>query len=184
MSIDEIIADQLQGRRRAKGWSLEELAQQAGVSKATISKIERRESSPSAAILGRLAAALGVSLAELVTATEPQAAPLRRLADQAVWRDPNLGYLRRQVSEKDPLHGLELVEITLPAGARVNYPPWHDAPYHQRLWLCEGRLHLHYGAQRYQLEAGDCLTFGVDAPLSFINPAQQPCRYLLVMTAG
>ncbi|MBS0969851.1 XRE family transcriptional regulator [Chimaeribacter arupi] len=184
MSIDEIIAGQLQARRKEKGWSLDTLAQQSGVSKAMISKIERQASSPSAATLGRLAAGLGIALAELITEHAPQPYPLRRRAQQPVWRDPDLGYLRRQVSEKSDGQGAELVEITLPAGARINYPRWNAAPYRQQLWVCEGSLDLTYGDTCYTLATGDCLSFGVDAPLTFANPGSQPCRYLLVMTSA
>ncbi|PLR41399.1 transcriptional regulator [Chimaeribacter californicus] len=184
MSIDEIIAGQLYARRKEKGWSIDMLAQQSGVSKAMISKIERQASSPSAATLGRLAAGLGISLAELITAQEPQPHPLRRRDEQPVWRDPDLGYLRRQVSEKNAGQGAELVEITLPAGARINYPRWNAAPYRQQLWVCEGTVTLTYGKARYVLAAGDCLSFGVDAPLTFANPGSQPCRYLLVMASA
>jgi len=160
------------------------LAQQSGVSKAMISKIERQASSPSAATLGRLAAGLGIALAELITECEPQPHPLRRRADQPVWRDPDLGYLRRQVSEKKGGQGVELVEITLPAGAHITYPRWNAAPYRQQLWVCEGTLALTYGDTGYALAAGDCLSFGVDAPLTFANPGSQPCRYLLVTASA
>lgn len=182
MSIDEIIAGQLQARRKGKGWSIDRLAQQSGVSKAMISKIERQVSSPSAATLGRLAAGLGISLTELITGPESRPHPLRRRTEQPVWRDPEQGYQRRQVSEKGTGQGAELVEITLPAGAAITYPRWEPAPYRQQLWLCEGTLQLTYGETHYELAAGDCLSFGVDAPLTFANPGSQPCRYLLVMT--
>lgn len=182
MSIDEIIASRLLALRKAKGLSIETLAQQSAVSKATISKIERRQSSPSAAILGRLAAGLGVSITGLVSDAQAQPERLRPREYQEMWRDPASGYLRRQVAERDGKTGLELVEITLPPLARVGYPRWNSAPYRQRLWLVAGTLHVAYGDECFGLEEGDCLDFGVDDALEFHNPGTQPCRYLLVIS--
>ena len=182
MSIDQLIATRLQSLRKAQGLSLEQLASRSDVSKAMISKIERQDSSPSASLLGRLAASLGVSLAQLLAEDNAQSAPLRPLAQQEVWQDPDIGYLRRQVTAHEEHGAPELVEITLPAGTRVSYPGWSHQAYRQRLWIVEGLLNIDYGAQNYALSAGDALTFGVDLPITFSNPGEHPCRYLLVMS--
>jgi transcriptional regulator with XRE-family HTH domain len=182
MSIDQLIATRLQSLRKTQGLSLEQLASSSGVSKAMISKIERQDSSPSASLLGRLAASLGVSLAQLLSEDNEQPAPLRPLAQQEVWQDPDIGYLRRQVTPHGENGGPELVEIMLPAGARVSYPGWTHQAYKQRLWLVEGSLNIDYGADHYALSAGDALTFAVDLPITFSNTGDQACRYLLVMS--
>lgn len=182
MSIDQLIATRLQALRKAQGLSLEQLASRSDVSKAMISKIERQDSSPSASLLGRLAASLGVSLAQLLAEDNAQSSPLRPLAQQEVWQDPEIGYLRRQVTAHEENGAPELVEITLPAGARVSYPGWSHQAYRQRLWMVEGILNIDYGSGHYALFAGDALTFGVDLPITFSNPGEQPCRYLLVMS--
>lgn len=182
MSIDQLIATRLQALRKSQGLSLEQLASSSGVSKAMISKIERQDSSPSASLLGRLAASLGVSLAQLLSEDNEQPAPLRPLAQQEVLQDPDIGYLRRQVTAHEENGGAELVEITLPAAARVSYPGWSHQAYKQRLWMVEGSLTIDYGDEKYALTAGDALTFGVDLPITFSNPGTKPCRYLLVMS--
>ena len=114
--------------RQARGLSLAALADASGVSKAMISRVERAQSSATATLLGRLAAGLGVGLAELLAPADAVPSRLRRRADQPQWRDPELGYLRRQVAARDA-DGVELVEVTLPRGAQVRYPPWTGAPY-------------------------------------------------------
>src|SRR4051812_47339778 len=83
--------------REARGWSLADLAEASGVSKAAISKIERAEVSPTAVVLVRLAAAFDLTLAGLLVRAEGDAGRLARAADQAVWRDPDTGYVRRQI---------------------------------------------------------------------------------------
>src|SRR5947199_3973798 len=95
-SIDSTIAARVRGERAARRWSLDDLAERASVSKAMISKIERAEASPTAALLGRLSAAFRLTLSALLAEDEvPRRGPIRA-ADQAIWRDPAPGYLRRQ----------------------------------------------------------------------------------------
>jgi len=183
MTIDTLIASRLLALRQAKGLSLAELAEVSGVSKAMISKVERVESSPTAMILGRLAAGLGVPLAQLLTEDKEAGRRLRKKADQEVWRDPEAGYVRRQVAERGA-EGAEMVEVELPRFTRVAYPRWTGQPYRQRLWLVEGGLRIEYGDEVFELEPGDCLDFGVDRPLVFKTLGRSGCRYLLVISPG
>src|SRR6476646_1353514 len=97
-SIDSRVAARIRGERTARRWSLDDLADRSQVSKAMISKIERAEASPTAALLGRLSGAYGLTLSTLLAEAEStRSGPLRQ-ADQPVWRDPATGYLRRQVA--------------------------------------------------------------------------------------
>jgi len=179
-SIDALIATRLLALRQAKGLSLAELAELSGVSRAMISKVERAQSSPTAVLLGRLAAGLGVSLAQLLTEEKEGPRRLRTRAAQETWRDPEAGYLRRQVAERSTGSGVELVEVELPRAAQVGYPRWSGKPYRQCLWMLEGALRVDYGEERFELAPGDCLDFGVDRPLVFKALGRTACRYLLV----
>src|SRR6201989_1744876 len=89
------IAARIRGERTARRWSLDDLAERAAVSKAMISKIERAEVSPTAALLGRLAASLGWTLSAMLAENErPVQGPIRA-GDQPIWRDPATGYIPR-----------------------------------------------------------------------------------------
>ena len=178
-NIDMLIATRLLALRQAQALSLAELAERSGVSKAMISKVERAQSSPTAVLLGRLAAGLGVPLAQLLTEEKEQPQRLRTRAEQEIWRDPKAGYLRRQVAERHAGSGVELVEIELPRSAQVDYPRWSGKPYRQCLWMLEGALRVDYGDERFELAPGDCLDFGVDRPLVFKALGRTACRYLL-----
>ncbi len=56
-SIDRRIAQRLKGLRAERGWSLDELAGRSSVSRATLSRLENAEVSPTANVLGKLCAA-------------------------------------------------------------------------------------------------------------------------------
>ena len=183
--IDETgkqIAERIRLERDARGWALAELAERSGVSKATISKIERAEVSPTAVILVRIAGAFDLTLAGLLLRAEEGGEQQRvsRAADQAVWRDPASGYLRRQILARAD-HPLELVQVELPAGQRVTLPASSYAHIRQAVWLQSGQLEISEGAQRHLLEPGDCLPFGPPSDVTFSNHGALPCTYLVVL---
>lgn len=146
-----------------------------------IAKIERSEVQPTAALLGRLSAALGMTLSELVARAEHADRRLARAAEQPRFTDPESGYRRRALS---PASGgpLELVEVELPAGAEVSYPADAYVFIHQQNWVLDGRLHLREGDTEHELEQGDCLQLGPPAPCTFVNPTRRKCRYLVALT--
>jgi transcriptional regulator with XRE-family HTH domain len=179
------LAATLQAARRARGLSAGALAERSGVSRAMIGKIERGTAQPTAALLGKLAGALGMTLSELVARAEDGADPttgrVARRADQPVWTDPGTGYRRRAVS---PSAGgpMELVEVELPGRAQVGFPPDTYTFVHHQIWVLDGRLDFHEGATVHELATGDCLELGAPAPCRYVNPTDTPCRYLVALT--
>jgi transcriptional regulator with XRE-family HTH domain len=61
------------------------------VSRAMISKVERGEVQPTAALLAKLSAALGLTLSELIARAEGESVRLMRREDQPLWTDPQTG---------------------------------------------------------------------------------------------
>jgi len=174
------LADRLKLERAARGWSLAELSDRSGVSKAMISKVERGEASPTAVTLARLAAAFDLTLAGLLARAEASSGPLLRAADQPLWRDPASGYIRRQLFER-PDHPLELAAIDLPPGARVGLPAASYARIRQVVWVIGGRLVIEEGGVRRELAGGDCLAFGPPADTVFANETREPVTYLIAV---
>lgn len=175
----ERLARRLRLEREARGWSLADLAARAGVARATISKIERVETSPTAVTLVRLAGAFDLTLAGLLVRAEG-GERLSRAADQPVWRDPATGYLRRQVFVR-PDHPVELVEVEMPPGARVEMPASSHVHIRQILQVRAGRLTLTEGDRRHVLEAGDCLGFGPPGEVVFANETASACSYVVAL---
>lgn len=174
------LSRRLHRERESRGWSLAELAARSGVSKAMISKIERGEASPTAALLGRLSGAFGMTLSTLLAPPEAAALHLRRAAEQPVWRDPRSGYVRRAVSPRGD-GPLELVEVELPPGARIAFPAASYAFLHQQIWVLQGHLSFEEGIETHELDAGDCLELGPPADCAFANHTAAPCRYLVAI---
>lgn len=175
------LAATLHAARLDRELSVSALAERSGVSRTMIGKVERGEAQPTAALLGRLSGALGMTLSELVARAEGGGGRLVRAADQPTWTDPDTGYRRRAVS---PATGrpIELVEVELPSGAQVSYPADAYAFIHQQIWVLDGRLRFREGGTDHDLDAGDCLQLGPPAPCTFVNPTGESCRYLVALT--
>ncbi|HEX2201980.1 MAG TPA: helix-turn-helix domain-containing protein [Longimicrobium sp.] len=179
------LAARVRALRGDRGLTLDALASRAGVSRSMISLVERGESSPTAAVLDRIAAGLGVTLASLFAdGPRADAQPLSRRAGQTAWRDPETGYVRRNLSPPGFPSPLELVEVVLPAGARVAYDtPGRAAGVGQQVWVIEGRVDLTAGGATHDLRAGDCLAMRLDGPVVFRNPGDGDARYVVALAA-
>lgn len=178
-SINQRIGARIRLERESRGWSLTELAERAGVSRAMIHKIERGESSATATLLGRLSGAFGISMSMLIARAEMQEGKLLRLADQPVWHDPQSHYLRRHVSPRSDLP-IDLVQIELPAGSDIPMPASSYVQARQLIWLQQGELVFVEGDVRHEMKAGDCLELGPPNDCRFINETAQTCVYLVV----
>ena len=179
------IAQRVAALRAANGLSLEALAAQSGVSRSTISLIERGETSATAVVLEKLAAGLGVALAALFETERAAPGPLMRRAEQPEWRDPASGYLRRNISPPDFPSPLRIVEVEFPAGRRVLFEGGTPATaVDEQVWVLEGAMILTLGHASHRLEAGDCLALRVDGPIEFHNPTRRPARYAVVIAVA
>jgi transcriptional regulator with XRE-family HTH domain len=183
--LNQRIAERVRELRAGQGLSLDALAGKSGVSRSMISLIERGESSPTAVVLEKLAAGLGVMLAALFDApaapAQAPAGPVARRDDQPHWRDPASGYLRRNVSPPGVPQPMQIVEIQFPPGARVAFETGpRDVRVHQQVWVLEGAIDITVGTERHRLRDGDCLAMQLDRPTMFHNPTRKPARYAVV----
>ncbi|QGM46035.1 helix-turn-helix domain-containing protein [Methylocystis heyeri] len=177
---DQALAARLGREREARGWSLAELAERSGVSKAMLSKVERAEASPTANTLARIATAYGLTLANLLTFESGEAPKrLSRAEAQPVWQDPETGYIRKQIFA-DPRR-LELAEIILPAGRSVAFPASAYSSWSHVIWVVAGRLEVTEGHEKHVVQPGDRLQLGEPADVTYSNVSGKPCRYLVAL---
>lgn len=178
------IAQQVREIRLARGYTLDILASRCQVSRSAISLIERGEASPTAVVLEKLANGLGVPLTQLFDSPpntqSPQ--PMVRRTQQAEWKDPETGYIRRQVSPPNWKSPFQIVEIEFPAQSRVTYETSTNSKVVlQQIWVIEGQIDIQLGEKFYALQKGDCLAMQLDQPIIYSNPSSKAARYILVV---
>ena len=178
--LTQHIASRVRRERASHGWSLAELAKRSGVSKAMISKVERSETSPTAVVLGKLAGAFELTLSALLVEESDPAGRVSRAGQQPTWTDPASGYTRTLLS---PGVGapVEVVKVTLPAGARVPFPAESYGPMQQLIWVTAGRLRFLEGDFEHLLNEGDCLALGPPTDCVFENDTTEAAHYLIIL---
>lgn len=186
MDVDAHVALRVHTLRTQRNFTLEVLAELSGVSRSMISLIERGQTSPTAAVLDKLAVALGVPLASLFTEEKKDAneVPMARAAQQSVWKDPESGYVRRHLSPPGFGSPIELVEVHFPPGESVAFEsPTRHVVTHQQVWVIEGEMQITVGETPWRIKEGDCFAMALDQRIVFKNPARKRARYLIAVTA-
>ncbi|MFG2306420.1 helix-turn-helix domain-containing protein [Actinacidiphila glaucinigra] len=182
-SVDARLATRLAELRDERGWSLDELATRTGVSRSTLSRLERAEISPTAALLGRLCTAYERTMSRLLAEVESGGEPaqLVRAAEQGVWTDTASGFERRSVSPPHPGLRAEIVEGVLRPGADIAYeePPVAGLEHH--VWLREGALEVTVQGREHRLGPGDCLRYRLWGTSRFHCPGPEAARYTVVV---
>ncbi len=180
-SLSNRLASRLSELRKSRKWSLDQLADLSGISRATLSRMEKGDVSPTAENLGRLCSAFGLPMSRLLMMVEDSFAPRVPFERQPEWRDPETGFTRRSVSP--PATGLsgEVLECHLPPETVIAYdtPPKPGQEHH--LIMLDGSLTLTVDDIAHDLSAGDCLRYHLSGPTRFETGAARGARYMLVL---
>lgn len=158
------LARNLRGLREARGLTQQQIATRAGVPRPTVAHLESGSGNPTLAVLIRVASALNVSIEELIG--PPRATGrLYRAAELPVRvrADVRLSKLL-----PDPLAGIDIERMELPAGAGMRGAP--HTPGTREYLFCEvGRVRLTASGVSFELGPGDVVVFRGDQPHSYRN---------------
>ena len=174
------LARRLATLRQDRAWSLDQLSEASGISRATLSRMEKGDVSPTAETLGQLCTAYALPLSRLMMQVEEAHAPLIPVAQQQVWQDPETGFRRRQVSPPAPTLAGEVIEGHLPALQRIVYSAPSRPGLEHHLILLSGELNLTHSDTKYCLRPGDCLRYHLTGASEFSTGAEG-ARYILVL---
>ncbi|GGH34607.1 Transcriptional regulator, contains XRE-family HTH domain [Cribrihabitans marinus] len=178
--LTERLAAQLRDLRCARGLTLDGLAALSGISRATLSRIETAEVSPTAEVLNRLAAAHGVPPSRLLMTVEESFTPRIPFDRQTEWTEPNTGRTIRAVSPSAPGLQAEIEEGHLPPDSRARQEPPARPGRECHLVLLDGALTATIDGVPHALSGGDCLRYHLAGPAGFETGPSRGARYLLV----
>jgi len=171
----QALAANLRRLRVAHHLSLSQLARETGVSKATLSGIERGNANPTVETLAALAAVLGVAIGELLARPEP--APVCIVRAERATAAPR----RRSLGDLALGGDVEVVELSLPPGHVEALPP-HGAGARTLLHVFQGKPLAGPVERPSELAVGDYASFPADAPAQ-IEAGAKPAK-VLVLTLG
>jgi len=178
--MDDRLAERLRALRVERGLSLQELADLSAISRATLSRIENGEVSPTAQTLGALASVYALTISCLLAPVERRFAPLIAREQQSVWRDPRHGFVRHIVSPPSGALSAEIIRCELAPHQSISYekPPVMGLEHH--LTMLSGQLTLSVEGETYRLKAGDCLRYRLFGPSRF-ETGRSAASYLIVL---
>jgi transcriptional regulator with XRE-family HTH domain len=174
-SATHALARNIRRKRLERAISLSELARTAGVSKATLSGLERGGGNPSVDTVWALAQALNVPFGALFDDDDNDVIHVRRIGAAPVVSSAK-GFTGRRLLTCQGRGGLELYVLDLEEGATRNAAP-HSPGVIEHVIVVAGRAEVGPDEEPTVLEAGDCLTFSADRPHHYYA-LDRPARLL------
>lgn len=172
----------MESLRRQRNLSLDEAAAASGISRATISRLERGQTSPTASQLGRICTAYQVTMSGLLAEVEANPAQHVPLESQSVWSDPETGFVRRSVLPPAAGFRSEIIEGEIAGGGVIAYAAAPASGFEQYMVIESGALNFSHAGETFILNQGDALRFRLTGPTRFENTGNQPVHYLVILT--
>jgi transcriptional regulator with XRE-family HTH domain len=156
-TVGDAVARTVRTLRAAHGWSLDQLAARAGLSKGVLVALEQARGNPNLSTLIRVADTLGVPLTRLVQVEEEPPIQLFPASRHVVlWNGPS-GGTGTLLAGSDPRPSLELWRWELRPGERRDSEP-HSAGTREIISVEAGVLSLVVGESRTEVAAGSAAT--------------------------
>lgn len=170
--------------RAERGWSLAELARRAGVSTASVHKIEKSGMTPTIATLMKVAAALGTSVSFFIDEDVQVAAAIIVRGDaRARLYTSKSGIALDNVSGRYGRYRLAGAEARVEPLANSGPEPMRH-PGEELVYLLEGTMCFTVDGEATRLGPGDSIHFRTDRPHRWANPTERPARALWFMVRG
>jgi len=177
-----IVGANLKHERLARGWSLDALAREAGISRTVLGQIEIGQTEPSIGNIWKIAHAMGMPFSTLLahpgSRTGSTTTATRRSAKKLTSTDARFSS-RALYPVGDP-EAAEFYELWMAAHSREDAEA-HRPGTRENLIVASGRLELLVGRETFQLDAGDSINFAADQAHSYINRSAEECWMYLVM---
>ncbi|MEL2239722.1 helix-turn-helix domain-containing protein [Leclercia adecarboxylata] len=174
------VANRIRNWRKEKKLSLDELSRRACVSKGMLVEIEKGAANPSIAILCKLAAALGISVADIVNvASEPQVHIIEEAAIPVLWQGEKGGSARLLAGTAGP-DMIELWRWEMQPGESFS-SPGHPAGTFELLHVEAGVLTLKVEESVNQVIAGASAVAKTDAAHSYVNDGESVLRFTMTV---
>jgi transcriptional regulator with XRE-family HTH domain len=182
-----VIGARVKALREASSLSLRDLAERSGVSAPMLSQVERGETSPTLTVAARIAAGLDLRLSQLLRLDESGSVTVVHADERGRGGNAKRGHSFEVLTAAQPGQRSELSRHTLAPGGATGAsddPPMHEPGSRETALIESGAVVLVCDGQRYELGAGDCVTFDADLPHHFENLADAPAALLAVVSAG
>ena len=171
------LADNIRQLRESRGLTQQQLARLSEIPRPTLASLETGAANPTLSVLTGVAAALQVSIEELIGSPRNQVQIFRA----------GFGKSRRKPGAvispllPETIPGLDISRIELNPGGRLTGIP-HTTGTREYLSCISGTIELRVAAAGWILECGDAIVFRGDQRHSYHNPStRQACQAVSVV---
>ena len=180
LALAQAIGLRVREKRQSRRWTLDQLAETAGISRRMVVNVEQGAANPSVGTLLRISDALGIALPALVEAPLVDPVKVIRQGDGTTLWSSQTGGRGVLVAGTEPPDVIELWDWTL-APADHYASEAHTAGTAELLQVQQGTITVEVAGQSVILDAGDAVTFPGDVAHSYANPGRQPARFSLAV---
>ncbi|MBE6385553.1 MAG: helix-turn-helix domain-containing protein [Lentisphaerae bacterium] len=181
IATPKVIGSNVRKKRHERHWSLDELAESSGVSKATLSQIESGRVNPTVATLWKIAQSLETELSMLIRSEEETVRTFAVTREGDLPRLTGTSGVKIKVLSPITLAGeLEFYFLTLDPGA-VLASEAHEPGSHEMITVISGTLDVEAGRNSIRLNAGDVLNYQCDISHRISNPGTEPATLHMVV---
>lgn len=181
-ALAALVSERIAALRRSRKLSFDALARRAGVSKGTLVQIEQQRANPSISTLCRLAAALDVSVADLVAPPSIGAQAVTLVcAPEArrLWSGPKGGSAVLLAGTTGP-DMLEIWNWVLMPNERFE-AAIHGRGTRELMHVIEGELALEVDGSTHLVAAGSSAIALTDRPHAYANAGRGPVRFTMTV---
>ncbi len=179
-TVSQAVSDRIKSWRKSQKLSLDELSRRAGVSKGMLVEIEKGAANPSIAILCKIAAALGVSVADIVSISHaPDAWLIKNSEMPVLWQGEQGGTAQLLAGTRGP-DMIELWRWQMFAG-EVFSSTGHSSGTLELLHVEQGTLALTVGEQTLVIQQGCAAVARTDMPHAYASADDQPVIFTMTV---
>ncbi len=183
-SLERYIGSTIRELRQKHGLTIAEIAEQTGISRGMLSKIENAQTATSLETLAKLTNALGISLSTFFRNYDVPRGSAQLVKNgegmEVVRRGTKRGHTYHLLAyDQGPTKLFEPFLITMDDASEV-FPTFEHLGV-EFIYMLEGKIEYRHGQSTYLLEPGDALTFRGDIPHGPEKLVELPIRFLAII---
>ena len=175
------VGERLRTIRTLRRATLKSVAERAELSESFLSQVERGRANASVGSLKRIAAALGVNVADLFEPNGSAGKP--RVLRREVRPNLAFGELGRKfMLTPRPLEHLQVIVGELDAGGSTGDEPYTHGDSEELLVILEGVVSLQLGLELFELSTGDSIDYRSSTPHRLVNIGGDPAEVMWIIS--
>lgn len=178
--LNKNVAINLKRIRKSKNMSLDAVAEQTGISKSMLGQIEREQSNPTVAVLGKIVSGLRVEFMDLL-GTPPLDTYIIRSEGLTPSREIKGNYKVYTYFPYESDHSFEIYRIMIQPGG-IYATESHGEHTLEYLIVDQGELTIQTAEEVHVLRQGDAIRFNTDQPHAYMNNGSELLSFELVFT--